>query len=553
MNAHDDSTQHREQDANLPAQSAVPAVEEIRQQLSLVLQAPDFRASARTKELLRYVVEQALAGKARQLKQYTIATDVFGKDATFNPEIDPIVRLEAGKLRRALELYYFRVGTSDHVRIAIPKGSYVPAFSLNDATSMTKAPAGETGPESPSLHKMDSQRLTVLPFDSQLVDDSAKLFVSGLEEQLIVELTRYRDFSVVSESNKENPSIAGTDTGEARFSLSGSVRKSGSHFRITGRLHDAEAGSIIWTDSFDIETSEIASLAIQDRIASRIAGAIADYYGVISHALSLQAVYGPPKTWNVQDAIYRHRYLARTLTERVYRLARADLESGISHAPYHPMIWAALAHTIFYGNVLGFDEDEDWQTLVYRYVQRSFELDHRCAFAHVVTGLYQLYNRQFEDVFETCDNILAHNSHAPSSKLSAGFFRALAGDWDRGSEMLTDALATLLHPPGWAYRVTCLNHFRRGEYGKALQEINKYHAPEHTTPSLLRAAMLSSLGRADEARTAAAEVLRISPNFSATSENYFRYLIPFEDMQNALKEALRPTGLLDPAPKTHDL
>ena len=71
---------------------------------------------------------------------------------------------------------------------------------------------------------------------------------------------------------------------------------------------------------------------------------------------------------------------------------------------------------------------------------------------YVVMALHGLYQREFDDVFEICKRILQDNLHAPSSKLSAGFFRALAGDWDNGVDMLNSALSTLLHPPGWAYR-----------------------------------------------------------------------------------------------------
>jgi adenylate cyclase len=516
--------------------------------MARMVDASAFSGGPRTKSFLQYIVEQTLSGNASRLKQYTVATEVFGRDSTFNPEADPIVRLEAGKLRRALEMYYFRTGDADPIRISVPKGSYVPVFEVNERSTFTEVPLSPAGgAEGATSRALDSQRLSVLPFNFQTDDDACKLFAAGLGDQLTVELARYRDLSVVSlgpETDSSPNSIAAGIASKSRFVLSGSVRKSETHIRVMSRLHDVEAGSIVWTECFDLEAPLTSSLETQDRLATYIAGAIADYYGVISHTLSLQAVYGPTRAWSLRDSIHRHRYLARTLTERVYRLARADLENGIEYAPDHPMIWAALAHTIFYGNVLGFDKDEDWKALVYRYAQRSFELDHKCAFGHVVMALHQLYNRQFNEVFETCDRILAHNPHAPSTKLSAGFFRALAGDWNSGTEMLTNAIDTLLHPPGWAYRVTFLNYFRRGEYSQALHEINKYHAPEHFAPSLLRAAALSRLGRMDEAQVAASEVVRISPKFREISDGYFRYLIPFEDILGELTSALHPTGLL---------
>lgn len=519
---------------------ARPSDEQIRAQVVQIVGAQDFAAGPKAKAFLEYIVEQTLTGNARNLKQYTIATDVLGRDATFDPETDPVVRLEAGKLRRALEMYYFRSGNSARVRIEVPKGSYIPLFVHNIAA----AGRGAAASHDDDIRQLDAQRLGVAPFGYQPDQADCAQFAEGLFDQLTVALARYRDVAVISmpAASDHSPMPDGAHL-RARFVLSGSVRRSPAFLRVTGRLHDTEANSIVWTESFDLETP-LSTLEGQDRLATYIAGAIADYYGVIAHRLSLHAVYGHSNGWNLRDTIHRHRYLARTLTERVYRLARTDLQYGIERAPNHPMIWAALAHTVFYGNVLGFDRDPDWKAIVFRHAQRSFELDHRCAFGHVVMALHHLYEGQFSEAIDTCERILEHNPHAPSTRLSAGFFRALAGDWGPGTDMLTNVLGTLMHPPGWAYRVTCLNHFRQSEFEQALREVNKYHAPEHLTPSVLRAAALSRLGRPDEAKASAADVLRISPNFRNIADGYFRYLVPSEDLRADVTAALRPTGLL---------
>ena len=530
----------------------IPSTEQVQRQVKLVLAAASFSQAERTRKFLKYIVDQTLAGNAKRLKQYTIATEVLGRDTNFDPDADPVVRLEAGKLRRALENYYLRGGAADQLRISVPKGGYVPVFDFFDARSGVASGAHsakrEIVRESPAGIFPNLQRVVVLPLNVQFQSEECRAFSEGLVEQLVVELSRYRDFAILSFNGGEkadeppaNPLAPAVEL-NARFVVSGSVRGSGTQLRATVRLHDVQTLSIIWSDSFDLDAKPTRSLEAQDRIARHVAGVIADYYGVISHTLTLQSVHATDGPWTLQNAILRHRYLARTLTEKVYRLARPDLEHAIEHAAHHPMVWAALAHTIFYGNVLGFDDDPDWMTLVYRYAQRSFELDHKCAFGHVVMALHELYRRDFDDVFETCDRITEGNPHAPSTRLSAGFFRALAGDWDAGADMLSGALGTLLHPPGWAYRVTFLNHYRKKSYGRALHEINKYHAPEHFTPPLLRAAALAQLGRIEEAKIARSEVLRICPRFYAISDRYFRYLIPFDDLADHLKSGLHKAG-----------
>ncbi len=106
----------------------VPA-EAARAQLQRILSAPEFVASERMTGFLSFVVNETLDGRADRIKQYTIATKVFERDSDFNQQIDPIVRVQAAKIRRALQRYYFEEGTDDPVRIDIPKGTYVPTLA----------------------------------------------------------------------------------------------------------------------------------------------------------------------------------------------------------------------------------------------------------------------------------------------------------------------------------------------------------------------------------------------------------------------------------------
>ena len=107
-----------------------PSPDDIRAYLARLLASSGFAASPRRRKLLEYVVEQTLAGRAERLKAYDLALLVLGRDERFDPQIDPIVRIEAGRLRRDLDHYYETAGKDDPIRISIPKGHYVPAFEV---------------------------------------------------------------------------------------------------------------------------------------------------------------------------------------------------------------------------------------------------------------------------------------------------------------------------------------------------------------------------------------------------------------------------------------
>src|SRR6476646_8955276 len=100
----------------------------VRDELRRVLDSPSFATSDRNQRFLEYVVEETLAGRATRLKAYNIATSVFGRPDSFDPQIDPVVRMEGGRLPRSLEKFYLLDRDALTVRIAIPKGGYAPEF-----------------------------------------------------------------------------------------------------------------------------------------------------------------------------------------------------------------------------------------------------------------------------------------------------------------------------------------------------------------------------------------------------------------------------------------
>ena len=107
----------------------------IREQLGRILESTPFVQSRRRQRFLEYVVHETLAGRGERLKGYSIALEVFGRPDTFDPVADPIVRIEAGRLREKLRVYYDTDGRNDPIRIALPRGTYRPRIVFSDADS----------------------------------------------------------------------------------------------------------------------------------------------------------------------------------------------------------------------------------------------------------------------------------------------------------------------------------------------------------------------------------------------------------------------------------
>lgn len=122
----------------------------VRRALAHVLASDELRSSPQLANILRFVVEATLDGRREAIKGYTIAVEALGRDPSFDPQTDPIVRVEATRLRRALERYYAGAGAADDLEIAIPRGSYVPHFLPRPAAgAMAPATAPATAEEAP--------------------------------------------------------------------------------------------------------------------------------------------------------------------------------------------------------------------------------------------------------------------------------------------------------------------------------------------------------------------------------------------------------------------
>ena len=113
--------------------------DEVRAALDRVLNHPDFIAAPRLGAFLRFVVTETLEGRAGKVKAYSIATTVFGRGESFDPQTNPVVRVEAMRLRQALAHYYSTTGADDPVEIRMGRGSYVPEFARR---SLQETPQG---------------------------------------------------------------------------------------------------------------------------------------------------------------------------------------------------------------------------------------------------------------------------------------------------------------------------------------------------------------------------------------------------------------------------
>src|SRR6267154_1320739 len=121
-----------------------PTNEQVEQSLERVLQSAFFKNADRQSRFLRHVVEKPLRGDDSALREIAIGFEVYDRRETYDPKEDPIVRVEASRLRSRLREYYETAVAEETIRIDIPKGSYVPTFAWRETIREAETPAVAT-------------------------------------------------------------------------------------------------------------------------------------------------------------------------------------------------------------------------------------------------------------------------------------------------------------------------------------------------------------------------------------------------------------------------
>ena len=256
----------------LPTPTPAPRHREVWAQVERILANRLFTRSSRLCRFLRFSVEQTLAGNGGQLKERIIGVAVFDRNPDYDPRIDPIVRVEARRLRAKLKAYYTSPGRGDPVVIGLPKGAYVPFFKSRARNSQERLAQAASGNGSAR------NSIAVLPFANLLQGTEDDYFSDGLTEELIHLLTRIPNLRVVawdtaSQLRGRERDLAGIRQ-QLRVStiLRGSVRRTADRVRVTAQLIDSGSGDYLWSETYDRRLENV--FAIQEEMAHSIVRAL---------------------------------------------------------------------------------------------------------------------------------------------------------------------------------------------------------------------------------------------------------------------------------------
>lgn len=464
---------------------------------------------------------RALKNIDRPIRTYSLDAAALSQDGAKPPKTKiPVRRLIVAGAAIALAL-------------AIGEGLvYVVDRGLLGSTVATRPPA-ESG-----------LSVAVLMFTNQSGDAAQDYFSDGLTEDITRSLGRFKELTVISYNavlpfrNKELPLAEIGRALNARYLVSGSVRRMGQRVRVTVQLSDAMNSTQLWSEQYDDELSDI--FAVQERIAHRVAGTLASSLQQIALQRALRK---PTDNLDAYDMLLRARALGADPTRTANRMAREMLERVTQMAPGYADAYAELADIYFQRATFGWSEfaQQDVETAI-RLAQKALEIDPDSVLAHSVLARAYTSVLKYDLGLAESERALQLNPSDAEVMLARAAVLLWTGRIDHSIATAEAAmrLNVSIGPEaalnlGLAYLLA-----RRYTDAVRLLEAQRTRYPAYPLLDLPLAAAYAELGRATDAQEAVEQARLKNPHFDLAS-----FGSRFQDpaLQRRVEESLRKAGV----------
>jgi serine/threonine-protein kinase len=470
----------------IPSAESRPALnvdEGVREQLERILTSTTFQQCDRLKRFLSFIVLEAIAGRRGELKEYVIGVQVFGKESSFDPRTDPIVRVQARRLRAKLVRYYHDEGPADAVIVELPKGGYAPAFKRRDAPVLVKRSIAAT--------LVSRNTVTLQSFADLSVERDLGYFCRGVRDEIVHRLSRFSTLRILASEDGQAIGKA-----NAAMIICGSVRRSADRLRVTAQLVDGATGCYLWSESVDAIAADVFSA--QERVAEAIVRKLEPELAedrrtsrrpsenLAAHNLYLQGRYHLNQ--RTEEGLRRALdFFEKSLAEDAqYALAHAGLADAYGLLAHYGVfgpadVWSKAASSAATAVMLDADsaeahtslahvkstQDWDWAGSEAAF-RRAIGLDPRYATAHhwyamsclaplgrldealdemtvaqsidpvssIVArdlAVIHFYRRDFETALEQCDHAIELNSHFAPAYWILGVIQEQRKDFDESA------------------------------------------------------------------------------------------------------------------------
>jgi tetratricopeptide (TPR) repeat protein len=481
-----------------------PSNNEVRSALERVVTSPVFRSSPQLAAFLKFIVESALAGHTEDIKGYTIAIKALGRGEDFNPKTDAIVRVEAGRLRRALATYYSDAGAHDPIGIEIPARGYIPTFHRRDVEKPPRKPVDVGG----KLRTLASRvALTSRPYAAAIVllilgaatywgvetwflgnDANRSSFVTAsvldpqslarwrgrpigpviamsptstsgsptpptitaasLFDRLRNTFARFDDVTIVSDAPADGTTAPAQTAFAPDYKFASEIEYNpDSTLSLTFRVVDASDGTIAWTRSYDRLRIGDDPRVVKYPIVREVAATLFQPFGVIK-----ARDRGKLASARIADPRYRCVLQAldywRSFDLTIHAEARNCLERAIAGDPTFASGYALLARIYLREYQFGAgDQPSDPAMLdtALDLVKRAIELKPHSARNYSMLLDVQMTRGAVEEALAAGDTALKLNPDDPTVSIAYGSQLIALGEVEKGLALLQGSPGDSVH------------------------------------------------------------------------------------------------------------
>ena len=548
----------------------------VRDQLDRILKSGPFQQSQRRQGFLEYIVTETLAGRGDRIKGYSIATVVFNRPATFDANVDPVVRMEAGRLRDRLREFYDTDGRGDAVLIELPKGSYTPTIKFrqvaepaissnansaeqngaNDykpveadpahpgpaagsrpfaipmfgrkqlgmllaVTVLTIAGAGLWGAKvrHPGAPVSETPSIAVLPFDNIGHDPKWDRFADGITEDIITDLAHSKDLVVIARNSTAMYKGKPVDVRQigrdlnVRYVLVGSIQSIGERIRVTTQLIETGSGGHVWSERYDRPANDL--FTVQNEVTERIAATLIGYQGAVAEAERSLLKRKPPASLTAYDTYLLGIEAKHRVTKESLIEAEALLRQALQLDPKLARAYVGLVDIQCYVVDLGLTSSvEEAVSKMMEAGQMAVKLDPDDGKTHLALAFAYTYQGKPQQAAAEYDKAEALAPSDADVLLLIAWGLPGLGQSTRAVSLAERALILNPHYPDWYNQGLGVVFFFGEQYEKAANYRLLVKEPFAVDYAYL-AMSYAYLGRMDDADKAAANVAKLDPAWTA--------------------------------------
>ena len=554
-----------------PLAQRAPSANDVRAELDRILSEPRFQASERRRAFLRFVVEETLSGRGDRLKGYTVAITVFGRDETFDNQTDPVVRLEARRLRRDLDSYYVDAGSRDAVRISIPKGSYVPHFEWHEVTQphavssearttnsyeppavassgapdpiarITRAPARSllivalvatvaaiaaagwalmAGQERPvSDGHARGPAVVVLPIRPLSSTANSRYLADGISQELIRNLMRFPSFRLYTlpisfeKDASAEPQKVGRNLG-VTYVVKGTVSDSAKEIRVAAQLIGAKTGQVLWTETYAEAFTPAALFRVQSDLAGKIATTIGQPYGIVNNDMKIRLATPAVSSMQSYVCVLRAYVYRRNFSREQFDPVLRCLEEAVRRDPDYSNAWAMLAWLYVDAGRIGYAghrNTKDEYAKALQAASQAVKLQPKNTLALKVLAAVNYYMGRYDESERIMRHALELNPYDPETLAQLGWRLAARGKFDEGIPILNRAIERTVNPPGWYFHFIAIDLYLKGDYEQMLRVAERSAADGSHFSQVLIAIAAAELGNHPVAQNALEKISEYKP------------------------------------------